>query len=103
MICEVTYERFKKCLPFSVLRKQYGRSTKSSIMKFNKTMIFLFLLMLVFAIPAKLKAQGLPCGDPDVDCPIDTPVFFLALVILLLSIKKLSQVKRYEKSQVKEA
>ncbi len=50
----------------------------------------LFLLMSLM----RLKAQGIPCGDPDIDCPIDAPVIFLAAVILFLSVKKIAEVKR---------
>ncbi|MGI4729058.1 MAG: hypothetical protein ACRYGB_10850 [Janthinobacterium lividum] len=42
----------------------------------------------------QLKAQGTPCGDPDLDCPIDGPVVFLLVAILLLSVKKISAARQ---------
>ncbi len=60
-------------------------------MKFKKTCIFfLTIILLLLVNTVQLKAQGVPCGDPDVDCPIDGPVYFLLIVMLLLSIKKIA-------------
>lgn len=51
--------------------------------------LFLPVIFLLLIDIASLKAQGLPCGDPDVDCPIDGSVIVLAAAILFLSVKKL--------------
>jgi len=60
-------------------------------MKLKKTCIFLSVIILLLLInTVQLKAQGLPCGDPDVDCPIDGPVILLVAAVLLLSIKKIA-------------
>jgi hypothetical protein len=60
-------------------------------MKLRKTCINLSALILLLMMnTVQLKAQGLPCGDPDVDCPIDGPVILLVAVVLLLSIKKIA-------------
>jgi len=72
-------------------------------MKLKKICIFLsttILLLLMNII--QLKAQGTPCGDPDVDCPIDTPVILLAGIMLLLSLKKIADAKRTTKQPAKE-
>ncbi len=64
-------------------------------MKLKKACLFLTITVLLLLINSlQLKAQGLPCGDPDVDCPIDAPVILLALVVLFLSLKKIAEVKR---------
>lgn len=73
-------------------------------MKLRKTIVILsatILLLLMNVV--QLKAQGVPCGDPDVDCPIDTPVFLLAAAILLLAAKKISEANRTKNIPVKEA
>ncbi len=63
-------------------------------MKLRKTCINLSALILLLLMnTVQLKAQGLPCGDPDVDCPIDGPVILLAAAVLLLSIKKIAGAK----------
>lgn len=60
-------------------------------MKLKKTCIFLSVIILLLLMnTVQLKAQGLPCGDPDVDCPIDGPVILLVAAVLLLSIKKIA-------------
>ena len=60
-------------------------------MKLRKTCINLSALILLLLMnTVQLKAQGLPCGDPDVDCPIDGPVILLVAAVLLLSIKKIA-------------
>lgn len=64
-------------------------------MKFKKTCIFFLTIILLLLInTVQLKAQGVPCGDPDVDCPIDGPVYFLLVVMLLLSVKKIAEANR---------
>lgn len=64
-------------------------------MKLKKISIFLLATILFLLINiVQLKAQGIPCGDPDVDCPIDAPVILLAAVVLFLSIKKIAEIKR---------
>lgn len=61
-------------------------------MKFKKTCTFFLTIILLLLInTVQLKAQGVPCGDPDVDCPIDGPVCFLLVVMLLLSVKKIAE------------
>lgn len=63
-------------------------------MKLKKTCIFLSVIILLLLMnTVRLKAQGLPCGDPDVDCPIDGPVILLVAAVLLLSIKKIAGAK----------
>ncbi len=60
-------------------------------MKLKKTCIFLSVIILLLLMnTVQLKAQGLPCGNPDVDCPIDGPVILLVAAVLLLSIKKIA-------------
>ncbi len=56
-------------------------------------------LLLINAAP--LKAQGLPCGDPDVDCPIDGPIIVFAIVMLFLSVKKLTAVYKTNDRKLK--
>ena len=51
--------------------------------------LFLSVILLLLISTVQLKAQGTPCGDPDVDCPIDGPVVFLLMVMLLLGVKKI--------------
>ncbi len=51
--------------------------------------LFLRVIFLLLINTASVKAQGLPCGDPDVDCPIDAPVIIFAMLMLFLSVKKL--------------
>lgn len=64
-------------------------------MKFKKTCTFFLTIILFLLInTVQLKAQGVPCGDPDVDCPIDGPVYFLLVVMLLLSVKKIAEANR---------
>lgn len=64
-------------------------------MKFKKTCTFFLTIILLLLInTVQLKAQGVPCGDPDVDCPIDGPVYFLLVVMLLLSVKKIAEANR---------
>ena len=73
-------------------------------MKLKKIGIFLsatFLLLLMAIV--QVKAQGVPCGDPDVDCPIDAPVILLAAAILFLSVKKITEAGRTKKMPIKEA
>ncbi|RYY30090.1 MAG: hypothetical protein EOP41_01395 [Sphingobacteriaceae bacterium] len=65
-------------------------------MKFKKACIlFLSVILLLLINTVSLKAQGVPCGDPDLDCPIDGPVIFLLMVMLLLSVKKLTEIQRH--------
>lgn len=72
-------------------------------MKLKKIYIFLSATILLLLMNmVQLKAQGTPCGDPDVDCPIDTPVILLAIIMLLLSVKKIADAKRTTKQPVKE-
>lgn len=64
-------------------------------MKSNKRFtLFLSVFFLLLMSTVQLKAQGTPCGDPDLDCPIDGPVVFLLAVILLLSVKKISAARQ---------
>ena len=75
-------------------------------MKLKKTGIFLsatFLLLLMAIVQVKAQGPGTPCGDPDVDCPIDTPVILLVAAILFLSVKKITEAGRTKKMPVKEA
>lgn len=60
-----------------------------------------FLLLLINT--SQLKAQGVPCGDPDVDCPIDTPVILFAAAIIFLAVKKITEAGHTKKLPVKEA
>ena len=72
-------------------------------MKLKKTCIyFLAIVILLLTNSVQLKAQGIPCGDPDVDCPIDTPVILLVAVVLLLAVKKIVDAKRDLKQPLKE-
>lgn len=67
------------------------------MMKLKQTCIFLAATILVLLMnTAQSHAQGLPCegGDPDVDCPIDTPVILLVLAVLFLSVKKMLDTNR---------
>lgn len=50
----------------------------------------------------QLKAQGTPCGDPDLDCPIDTPVIFLAAAMLFLAVKKMIAANNPQKEMIKK-
>jgi len=67
-------------------------------MKLKKNSVYLLaVLILLFANIGELKAQaspGLPCGDPDIDCPIDAPIVLLVAAVLLLSVKKIADSKR---------
>lgn len=64
-------------------------------MKLQKTCIFfLTIILLLLVNTVQLKAQGVPCGDPDVDCPIDGPVYILLSVMLLLSVKKIADANK---------
>lgn len=64
-------------------------------MKSNKRFtLFLSVFFLFLMSTVQLKAQGTPCGDPDLDCPIDGPVVFLLVAILLLSVKKISAARQ---------
>ncbi|MGI4750163.1 MAG: hypothetical protein ACRYFB_05985 [Janthinobacterium lividum] len=68
-------------------------------MKFKKICtVILSVILLLLINTVQLKAQGVPCGDPDVDCPIDGPVVFLLVAILLLSIKKITAAHQTAKS-----
>lgn len=60
----------------------------------NRFTLFLSVFFLLLMSTVQLKAQGTPCGDPDLDCPIDGPVVFLLAVILLLSVKKISAARQ---------
>ncbi len=64
-------------------------------MKFKKTCTFFLAIILLLLInTVQLKAQGVPTaceGNPDLDCPIDGPVYFLLIVMLLLSVKKIAE------------
>lgn len=72
-------------------------------MKLKKIGICLLAATILLLINSvQLKAQGLPCGDPDIDCPIDTPVTLLVAAVLLLSVKKISDSKQAIKQQAKE-
>lgn len=71
-------------------------------MKFKKTCTFFLTIILLLLInTVQLKAQGVPCGDPDVDCPIDGPVYLLLIVMLLLSVKKIAEANRTLKREPK--
>lgn len=68
------------------------------IMKLKKIYALLAtVITLLLMNVAQLKAQGLPCGDPDLDCPIDGAVIFLVAAILFLSIKKITAIKLVSK------
>ena len=74
-------------------------------MKLKKICTFLsvtVLLLLITAVQSKADGPGTPCGDPDVDCPIDTPVILFALAILFLAAKKIVQANRTKILPVKE-
>ncbi|RYE25509.1 MAG: hypothetical protein EOP42_21375 [Sphingobacteriaceae bacterium] len=74
-------------------------------MNFKKTCIVLLLIVFLLLINAvKLQAQGVPTacgGDPDIECPVDGPVIFLLIAILLLSVKKIAG-KNQAQLQIKE-
>lgn len=73
-------------------------------MKLKKTGIYLSATILLLLINvAQIKAQGVPCGDPDIDCPIDTPVILLAIAILFLAVKKITEAGRTKNIPIKEA
>lgn len=64
-------------------------------MKLRKLCTLLSAVVLLLLInTVQLKAQGLPCGDPDIDCPIDAPVILLAAAVLFLSVKKITGANR---------
>ncbi len=64
-------------------------------MKLRKLCTLLSAVVLLLLInTVQLKAQGLPCGDPDIDCPIDAPVILLATIVLFLSVKKIAGANR---------
>lgn len=72
-------------------------------MKLKRTLIFLSATVLLLLMNVvQLKAQGTPCGDPDVECPIDAPVvILLAAAILFLSVKKITDAEHAIKQPVK--
>ncbi len=75
-------------------------------MKLKKIGIFLstsILVLLMNVLQLKAQGPGTPCGDPDVDCPIDTPVILFAAAILFLAVKKITEANRINKMPVKEA
>lgn len=71
-------------------------------MKLRKNSVYLLAVVILLLINiGQLKAQGLPCGDPDIDCPIDTPVIVLVIAVLLLSVKKIFDANRSLKRPAK--
>ncbi|MVN21821.1 hypothetical protein [Mucilaginibacter arboris] len=66
-------------------------------MKLKKTCIYLsaiILLVLINTVALKAQSPGTPCGDPDLDCPIDTPVILLVAAVLFLTVKKMTDAKQ---------
>lgn len=63
-------------------------------MTLKKTAIYLSaVIILLLTNIVQVQAQGVPCGDPDIDCPIDTPVILLVAAALFLTVKKLPILK----------
>lgn len=77
-----------------------------NIMTLKETKIFLlifFSLLLMNAVTLKADdSPGLPCGDPDVNCPIDGYVVLLIILVLFLSVKKMTDKKSLLKQVIKD-